>query len=459
MRPTMLRLLYVDDEPDLLHLVRTALRDDAEIKVLTAGSAQEALDLLEREPIHVVLSDYSMPRTNGLALLSEVRRRFGDIPFILFTGRGSEEVVIEALNGRADLFIRKQADIGALLGDLVPRLHAMVARHQADRARTRIEAQYHAVFEHADRGLILYNQSGQAVEANTLSRALLGTDVEKHTLDDLTARLALEEKKQFLDLVDAVRTDATTASGRFSLANEVGPPMEITLKNTGSGQLLLVIEDVKEREALEARTREMEKRLDLVSSTLRQQVERSTLVIRGLANQLSRNVTARRDLALIERIMIANEEIRSDVAYALRHRPRADDPARYLPLLPIVRRAARAAGVASDGYVAECPEVLVSSDAWLERVIHQLFTEAVRTGAEDIRLSASVDGNSRLVIRFGERRGTGLRGDFGEGKDRLSVLQGILDDCPLTVEERKTPAGFEFDICVPAGSYHLESAE
>ena len=133
MRPTKLRLLYVDDEPDLLHLVRTALRENPEIEVLTAVNAQDALDLLEHESIDVILSDYSMPRTNGLALLSEVRRRHGDVPFILFTGRGSEEVVIEALNGRADLFVRKQADIGALLADLVPRLHAIVARHQLER--------------------------------------------------------------------------------------------------------------------------------------------------------------------------------------------------------------------------------------------------------------------------------------------------------------------------------------
>lgn len=454
MRPTKLRLLYVDDEPDLLHLVRTALRENPEIEVLTAVNAQDALDLLEHESIDVILSDYSMPRTNGLALLSEVRRRYEDIPFILFTGRGSEEVVIEALNGRADLFVRKQADIGALLADLVPRLHAIVARHQLELDRDQAEARYHAIFEHADRGFILYDGAGGVIQANSTSHALLGPGVEERSLDELADWFAPEEGTRFRAMVSAVRSGTPFTSGRFSRGNGAGTAVELTLKIISPDLLLLIIEDMEERAALESMNRDLEKDLDQLASTLRQQVERNTLVIRGLADQLSRSVADRRDLALIDRITVANEDVRSTVAFALRHRGQTDGPGRFRPLLPIILQAARAAGIPREAFLAEVPGLAVSPDAWLERVFHQLFADAIRTGAEDLRLSATIDEDNRLFIHYRERRKmVPDRGRFEEGRERITSLRELLEDCPVTVEERNTSDGLEIDLCLPRGSY------
>ena len=460
MRPTKLRLLYVDDEPDLLHLVRTALRENPEIEVLTAVNAQDALDLLEHESIDVILSDYSMPRTNGLALLSEVRRRHGDVPFILFTGRGSEEVVIEALNGRADLFVRKQADIGALLADLVPRLHAIVARHQLELDRDKAEARYHAIFEHADRGFVLYDGAGRVVQANSTSHALLGPGVEERSLDDLPDWFAPEEGGRFREMVTAVQSGDPFASGRFSRGNGAGAAVELTLKSTTPDQLLLIIEDLEEPAALESLNRDLEKELDNLASTLRQLVERNTLVIRGLADQLSRSITDRRDLALIERITVANEDVRSTVAFALRHRGQTNGTGRFRPLLPIIRQAARAAGLSRDAFQAEVPGLAVAPDSWLERAFHQLFADAIRTGAEDLRLSATIDEDNQLFIHYRERsRAVPDGGRFEPRNERINGLRELLDDCPVTVEERNTHDGLEIDLCVPPGSYRHEFAE
>ena len=54
-----------------------------------------------------------MPVMDGISLLKSIRQRDGDIPFILFTGRGREEVVIDALNNGADFYIQKGGDIKA----------------------------------------------------------------------------------------------------------------------------------------------------------------------------------------------------------------------------------------------------------------------------------------------------------------------------------------------------------
>ncbi len=453
MRPQTIRLLYVDDEPDLLHLVRTTLEDEPEIEVMTAGSADEALTLLDREGADVILSDYSMPRKNGLVLLSEVRRRHGEIPFVLFTGRGSEEVVIEALNGRADLFIRKQPDVGALLIDLIPQLQSMVARSRAEAARTRFEARYRAVFEHSGRGLVLYDLARGETEANATARALLGSGLEELPLEDLAGRLEPSERARFLTLVDAVTAGAPSASGRFLHGNGEETTVYLVLRAPAPDLLILSVEDVNEREALEARTEEMERTLEILGSALRQQIERRTLVIRGLAERLSRSLPDRRDLALLERILVANEEIRSTVAFALRHQGQTEGPILYRPLLPIVRRAARTAGMTRDAYDADCPGVSVSSDAWLERVLHQLFADAVRTGAGKIRLTASVEDRD-LIIRFEERRLDGAEDFEADGaREGLRALREILADCPMTIQEHGIAGGRQFELCVPAGGF------
>ena len=113
------RVLYVDDDPGLLEIARLFLEQTGEFSVTTSASAQEALDSLSIQSHDVIISDYQMPDMDGIVFLNEVRQRFGDIPFILFTGRGREEVVIDAINHGADFYLQKGGQpTGAVRGTL-----------------------------------------------------------------------------------------------------------------------------------------------------------------------------------------------------------------------------------------------------------------------------------------------------------------------------------------------------
>lgn len=106
----LIRVLYVDDEPALLELGKLFLEMQGGLKVTVIEKPSKALDLLDEQDFDVVLSDYEMPVINGIELLKRLRMDGNEIPFIIFTGRGREDVVIEALNNGADFYLQKGGD-------------------------------------------------------------------------------------------------------------------------------------------------------------------------------------------------------------------------------------------------------------------------------------------------------------------------------------------------------------
>lgn len=129
----MLRLLMVDDEVDMTDLARLFLERSGTISIDAVHSATEALDRLEHQTYDAIISDYQMPGMNGITFLKQVRSRFGNLPFVLFTGRGREEVVIEALNSGADYYLQKGGDARAQYVELAHKIRRAVADREQER--------------------------------------------------------------------------------------------------------------------------------------------------------------------------------------------------------------------------------------------------------------------------------------------------------------------------------------
>jgi PAS domain S-box-containing protein len=124
----MFSLLYVDDEEVLLDLGRIYLEKGGEFSVVTAESALDGLDFLASHTVDLIISDYQMPDVDGLAFLKIAREKYPDTPFILFTGRGREEVVIEAINNGADFYLQKGGDPKAQFAELKHKIKTAIER-------------------------------------------------------------------------------------------------------------------------------------------------------------------------------------------------------------------------------------------------------------------------------------------------------------------------------------------
>ncbi|WP_430505975.1 GAF domain-containing protein [Haloparvum sp. PAK95] len=107
-----IRVLHVEDDPGFGDLVAEFLEQtDDQLDVTSARNAEEGLDRLQADPeeFDCVVSDYDMPEQNGIEFLEEVRTAFPELPFVLFTGKGSEEVASEAISAGATDYLQKDS--------------------------------------------------------------------------------------------------------------------------------------------------------------------------------------------------------------------------------------------------------------------------------------------------------------------------------------------------------------
>ena len=152
----MISLLYVDDEQELLDLCKLFLEREGEFAVTTVTSAREALQILAKGTIEGIISDYQMPEMDGIAFLKQVRIDYKDIPFILFTGRGREEVVIEAINNGADFYLQKGGDPRAQFSELSHKMRQAIRRKKAEEELRMMKA----TVSNAAEGILWINQDG-----------------------------------------------------------------------------------------------------------------------------------------------------------------------------------------------------------------------------------------------------------------------------------------------------------
>ena len=130
---TSISVLHVDDEPAVSNFSEAYLEgEEEEFVVETATNANDALDMIQADPPDCVVSEYSLPEMNGLRLLEAVRELDSDLPFILFTGSGSEEIASDAITAGVTDYLQKDA-VSGISELLANRVRDAVTVRETDR--------------------------------------------------------------------------------------------------------------------------------------------------------------------------------------------------------------------------------------------------------------------------------------------------------------------------------------
>ena len=163
-------ILHVDDEPGFADMAATFLeREDDRVDVQTATSATAGLKILADNDIDCVVSDYDMPERNGIQFLEAVREEYGSLPFILYTGKGSEEIASDAISAGVTDYLQKESgtDQYAVLAN---RITNAVESQRVKRERNR---QLDAI-ETAQEGISILDEDGEFIFVNEAYADLYG---------------------------------------------------------------------------------------------------------------------------------------------------------------------------------------------------------------------------------------------------------------------------------------------
>jgi PAS domain S-box-containing protein len=171
-----IRVLHVDDEPDFADMAATFLeRENGRFDVETATNASEGVDRLARNDFDCVVSDYDMPGQNGIEFLEAVRAEHGDLPFILYTGKGSEEVASDAISAGVTEYLQKETGTGHY-PILANRIRNAVEKYRAQTELADREQRLSLFFEESPLGVVEWDENFEFVRLNETAEEILGYD-------------------------------------------------------------------------------------------------------------------------------------------------------------------------------------------------------------------------------------------------------------------------------------------
>ena len=262
MSDNRIKVLFVDDEEGNLKAFKATFRRDMDVR--TAASGQEAIILLEQEPVHVIISDQRMPGMSGAEFLAIVRERHPRAMRMLLTGYADLEAVVSAVNqGGIYAYATKPWDEN----DLRLRIQQAYEIHQLREDKDKLLHQYRQVFDASGDPIVLVDHKGTILEANGACLKLMGLDRDvllrtrftDHIDDPRSLVRALRERRrgsEFLNVDLTINTPSGHVIDCLMTATYLGH------QELGRDVFQAIIKDVSDRKQEEHRLRKLNTDLD-----------------------------------------------------------------------------------------------------------------------------------------------------------------------------------------------------
>ena len=204
--PSPCSLLLVDDEPEILESLRRALRDDG-YELLTTTSPVEAMAILAKRPIDVIVTDLRMPDVSGLELVTHVRKNHPDVVRVLLTGFATLDSALEAINeGAVGRYLTKPWDNDELRENIREIVRGIISRSSGEtRGDTRGDTRAHAALAAVDLSPRL-RETGAALmtgasEKQIASQLGLSPHTTHHYVKTLYRRFGVSSRAEFMAMV------------------------------------------------------------------------------------------------------------------------------------------------------------------------------------------------------------------------------------------------------------------
>jgi PAS domain S-box-containing protein len=251
-----MKVLHVDDDLNCLKIAEQCLKMQGRFQVDTARSVEEAMEMMEKETYDAIISDYQMPGKDGLEFLKELRANGNDIPFIVFTGKGREEVAVKALNLGADRYIDKHGDPETVYCELAHSIRTASGSKRAEEAERRSEQHYRSLLESISDSVCVLDREWRHVIVNEATARFTKIPKEKLLGNKLTDLFPGVAKTPFFAAFKRVMETRKpeTASGKYVFEDGQEGWCEVHVYPVPEG-ILCISSDITERKKAEMQLR------------------------------------------------------------------------------------------------------------------------------------------------------------------------------------------------------------
>lgn len=276
-----LKVLHVDDEAGFSEIAKQCLEMQGPFQVDMATSVEEAKEKLKEETYDAVVSDYQMPGKDGLEFLKELRQSGNTVPFLIFTGRGREEVAIKALNLGADQYLNKNGDPETVYCELGHAIRTTVERKRAAEERTCAEMalracgeRYGRLFDSTIEGILINGSDGKISSLNPAAANILGYSNQKELIGTHAVKLYADPEDRTRVLRELMK-NGYVKDWEMVWKKKDGILIEIlasvTVQKDEKGNMLRtegIFRDVTEKKKAEKALRESEEKYRTLANSL-----------------------------------------------------------------------------------------------------------------------------------------------------------------------------------------------
>ena len=402
--------LVVDDDEDAAETVASTIDHGTEhVSTEYVTSAEEALDYLESEPAHVVVSDYEMPGMNGLELLGEVQ----DVPFMLYTGEGSEDLAVQASKHGAEDYVRK--------GD--PQAFDVLSRRAENAAIKNKAEEELTVFkggaENAGHAIQVTDPQGNIVYVNPAFEDQTGYDEEELLGENPSITISEDYDENFHEDMWAKLKNGEVWRGEVLNEDKEGDRYWVDrtvspITNNGNIEYVIgITRDITDK-------KEENQRREVINSILRHDLGNNQQVIKGYLDLLQRTDLTDLQEEYVNKILTSvedNRDLFDGIRDILENDPQ-EDVNEEVEIEDVVddaleekRDKAESQDVQIESHLEE--QYKVSAGPLLDRAISNLVENAVvhPDTVETVEVGAEEVGDNQVELYVADD-GEGLPDDF-----------------------------------------------
>ena len=437
-------------------------------EVCTCASSQKAVSEYRPGVYDAIIADYEMPELDGIEFLRRVRSVDQLVPFILFTGKGREEVAIRALNEGADFYLKKGPETQSVYRELLNATEQVISRRRAEKELQHSERWYKSLIENLTDMIVAADMTGLILYTSPSVQQVLGfrpdevvkTNIAEYVHPDYGDLMASDrqwapgEQRRGLVKVKDKR-------GKWHLG-DVSIKM-VKYKDNGGDRLIINARDVTDRSKSCEHIAMLNRKLNICCGAVQKEMIENVQVILEAVNQAMIVSQNKRMMVECDVVRRSAERIFELAGYSKGYMKVGASPPQWVLLNDLI---AQESGVLKDAgieVISFLSEIEILADPQMPLVFKGIFGNTVDHGGNATKVMISwaedqVMGGRLSIIDDG----VGIRElkkkiifDFeSSGTHSLYFAKEILQVTGASITEAGTAGvGATFEITFPTGTF------